>query len=185
MEQINDAIAQNLKLIREQRKMSLDMLAKATGVSKSMLAQIERGEANPTISTVWKIANGLKLSFTQLLSAREQSSEAIDFASVPLLSEEGGRYRNYPIFPYTDARGFEVYYIELDPGVFLEAAAHPEGTQEFLTVFEGELEVSVGGARLHGTPTCALRFAADCPHSYHNAGDTLCRLSMTIGYAGN
>lgn len=55
-------LANNLKLLREQRKLSLDKVAEMTGISKTMLGQIERGESSPSITTVWKIANGLKLS---------------------------------------------------------------------------------------------------------------------------
>ncbi|MEN6483123.1 MAG: helix-turn-helix transcriptional regulator, partial [Anaerolineaceae bacterium] len=67
MEDATLLIAKNLKRIREERKLSLDRLSDLTGVSKSMLGQIERGESSPTISMVWKITNGLKISFTTLL----------------------------------------------------------------------------------------------------------------------
>lgn len=60
LENIGHIVAENLKRLREERKLSLDAVAKCSGVSKSMLGQIERGVTNPTISTLWKIANGLK-----------------------------------------------------------------------------------------------------------------------------
>ena len=46
----------------QQKKLTLDAAAGLTGVSRSMLAQIEKGEVNPTISVLWKIANGYKSS---------------------------------------------------------------------------------------------------------------------------
>ena len=55
MSQLEKNIALNLKRIRKSHHMSLDMMAEKTGVSKSMLGQIERGESNPTISTIGKI----------------------------------------------------------------------------------------------------------------------------------
>ena len=64
---ITNTIAANAKRIREEKKLTLDAAASATGVSRSMLAQIEKGEVNPTISVVWKIANGYKVSFTSLV----------------------------------------------------------------------------------------------------------------------
>ena len=73
MEEINALFSANLKRLRETRRMSLDEVSRLSGVSKSMLGQIERGEVNPTISTVWKIASGLKVPYSQLLS-RPQSS---------------------------------------------------------------------------------------------------------------
>jgi len=67
MKDLNKAISKNLKKIRKKKDLSLDALSNLTGVSKSMLGQIERGEVNPTISTILKISNGLKVSFTSLL----------------------------------------------------------------------------------------------------------------------
>ena len=77
MEDITLLVSQNLKKIRDEKKLSLDKLAELTGVSKSMLAQIERGESSPTIAVVWKIANGLKISFTSLLSAPQTDTQIV------------------------------------------------------------------------------------------------------------
>ena len=71
MNQIDRNIALNLRRIRKTKNMSLDMLADRTGVSKSMLGQIERGESNPTVATIGKIVEGLKVPFEQLLYERE------------------------------------------------------------------------------------------------------------------
>lgn len=184
MEQINHAVANNLKAIREQKKLSLDGLAKVTGVSKSMLAQIEKGDANPTIGTVWKIASGLKISFTELMAKTEMECEVIDKREIPVLVEDEGRYRNYPIFPYDDQRKFEIYDIELDPGAFLMAEAHTAGTQEFITVYSGAIEICVDQECLQVKDHCSVRFKADRQHSYKNISDQLCRISMVISYAG-
>lgn len=59
-------VAKNIRRLREESKLSMDELSKLSGVSKSMLAQIERGEENPTISTLWKLSNGMKVSFDAL-----------------------------------------------------------------------------------------------------------------------
>ena len=63
MESMNKIVARNVKTLREKSNLSMDQLVRLSGVSKSMLAQIEKGEANPTISTLWKISNGLKVPF--------------------------------------------------------------------------------------------------------------------------
>ncbi len=55
---VNKIIAQNVKKLRKKRKLTLDAASEITGVSRSMLAQIEKGDVNPTISVLWKIANG-------------------------------------------------------------------------------------------------------------------------------
>ena len=64
---VTSVVAMNIKSIREQKKLTLDAASEITGVSRSMLSQIEKGDVNPTISVLWKIANGYKVSFTSLV----------------------------------------------------------------------------------------------------------------------
>ena len=66
MNSMNLIVARNIKRLREEKKLSMDELAKLSGVSKSMLAQVERGEGNPTLSTLWKLSNGMKVPFNAL-----------------------------------------------------------------------------------------------------------------------
>ena len=66
MDSMNMIVAKNIKRLREEKKLSMDELVRLSGVSKSMLAQIERGDGNPTISTLWKISNGMKVPFDAL-----------------------------------------------------------------------------------------------------------------------
>ncbi len=54
------------ELFRHRGKGRMDELAKLSGVSKSMLAQVERGEGSPTLSTLWKLSNGMKVPFNVL-----------------------------------------------------------------------------------------------------------------------
>ncbi len=64
---LNNIIAGNLKRLRNERQLSLSKLSDICGVSKVMLGQIERGESNPTINTIWKIAGGLRVPYTSLI----------------------------------------------------------------------------------------------------------------------
>ena len=68
--QLNEIIAMNLKRLRAERGLSLGKLSELSGVSKVMLSQIEKGESSPTINTLWKIANGLQVSYTKLIDRR-------------------------------------------------------------------------------------------------------------------
>ena len=77
MDEINKIVAENLREIRRLRKLSLEGLAELTGVSKSMLGQIEREESNPTLQTLWKIAAGLRVSLTSLIVAMEPQAQLI------------------------------------------------------------------------------------------------------------
>lgn len=182
MDKLNSIIAENLKRLREERKLSLDNVANLSGVSKSMLGQIERGEVNPTVSTVWKISNGLKISFTQLMSRPEADIEFVDKSEIQPLIEDNGKFRNFPLFPFDSTRRFEMYSLEIDGGGYLNAEAHPQGTQEFITVFSGALTINVYNENFMVTTGNSIRFKADSPHTYKNTGDEICTLSMVIYY---
>lgn len=182
---INEILAENLKRLREERKLSLDNLADLTGVSKSMLGQIERGESSPTINTIGKIANGLKISFSSLLSYPQPDTLIITKDDIEPLIEDNGRYKLYPFFPYEDERNFEIYSVEIEQGGYLNAEPHIKGAKEFITVFEGQLTVRVGNGEYTITEGESIQFKADQPHSYHNSGNKYTKISMVIFYPKN
>ena len=182
MENLNELIAENLKRLRAEKGLSLDAVAKLSGVSKSMLGQIERGEVNPTISTVWRIANGLKVSFTSLVTGPQDDSEFVARSDVEPLIEDRGKIRNYPVFPFDAERGFEMYAVEIDPGGYLQADPHTPGSQEFLTLHAGRLAVRVAEEEHVLERGDSIRFKADVPHSYHNPGTEMASVGMVIHY---
>jgi transcriptional regulator with XRE-family HTH domain len=182
VENLNQLIGENLKRIRAERSLSLDAVAKLSGVSKSMLGQIERGEVNPTISTVWRIANGLKISFSSIVSRPRQDSELIRRVDVEPLIEGDGLVRNYPVFPFDAERGFEMYAVDMDPGGYLQAEAHSAGTEEFITVHAGEMTLRVGNDEYELESGDSIRFRSDVPHAYHNPGASMARVAMVIHY---
>lgn len=182
MNKINEIISENLKKLRELRNLSLDKVSKMTGVSKSMLGQIERGEVNPTISTLWKISYGLKISFTQLMSRPEREVEFMEKNSIAPITADDGKFRAYTIFPFDDKRRFETYSIEVDSGGKVSAEPHPQGTQEFITVYSGEITVAVDEKEYMLYSGNSMRFKADRTHSYRNCGSDICTMSMVIYY---
>lgn len=182
LKNISLVLAKNLKAHRDQKKLSLDRVAEMTGVSKTMLGQIERGESNPTINTVWKIANGLKISFTTLINEPQPETVVVTKNEIQPLLEDNGKYRLYPFFPFEDGRRFEVYSVEIEKGGYLSAESHPEGTEEFITVFDGELTIRINNEEFTVKSGDSIRFKADRPHIYHNSGTTTTRLSMVVYY---
>lgn len=178
---LQKVIANNIREIREKKKLTLDAAAKRTGVSRSMLAQIEKGDVNPTISVLWKIANGYKVSFTSIVD-RQDGALIIRADEVTPLIEDDGKYLNYPAFPFQENRLFETYRIIIEKGGFLSAQPHMAGTEEYITVFAGETEICADGKTFRLQPGDSLRFCADTDHSYRNVGEDTVQLSMLIYY---
>ncbi len=182
MEDINRIVASNLKKIREKNKLSLDNLSELTGVSKSMLGQIERGESNPTLQTIWKIATGLKISLTSLIVLTKPEAEIINKANISPIVEDGGRFRIYAMFPFDYEKRFEVLNIELDPGASSLSEAHDENTEEYVLVQEGEFTLKINGDTYTVKAGDAIRYRADRDHGYYNLSDKLTKISMVIYY---
>ena len=65
--ELNRAVAGNIRRIRKSKKLSMEQTAALSGVSRSMLGQIERGEANPSVAILGKIAQALKAKNPQTL----------------------------------------------------------------------------------------------------------------------
>ena len=179
---INDSVSKNIRNTREKKKLTLDMAAKVSGVSRSMLAQIEKGDVNPTLSVLWKIANGFKVSFSSLIEPIEQQTSVLRTEETAPIVEDGGRFLNYPCFAFDERTLFETYRIRILPQGSLTAEAHLAGTEEFLTVFSGVLVVSTGEEHFVLQAGDSIRFRSDQPHSYQNPGETETELSMIIYY---
>lgn len=180
LDSMNRIVAQNIKRLREENKLSLDELAKLCGVSKSMLAQIERGDGNPTLSTLWKISNGMKVPFDALTVRPKKPYEIVKKSEVQPLLEDGGKVKNYSLFPDDENRRFAVYYLELDEGSFWASEPHLKGTTEFLTIFTGKIEINAGGQRLIVEKDESIQFKADTVHSYRNVGNEPAILHMIL-----
>lgn len=181
---MNLVIAANLKALRAAKQLSLGEAAERTGVSKSMLGQIERGESSPTISTLWKIATGLQVSFTSLMEQPEPQTQLIREADMQPLTGDEGRFLLYPVIQSCAGRPFEILDLVLAPGALSASQPHADGTQEFVLVYEGVLEVRLGTAQT----SClvhqgeVLHYHADQCHTYHNPGSTPTRAAMVIQY---
>ena len=182
MKQPNDTLARNLLNIREGRNMSLDKLSEMTGVSKSMLRQIEIGQSNPTIATIWKIANGLQIPFTTLLKEPNPEITIRNFKAQPPLMGETKGYRLFPLIPFSPERAFETYYVEIDPGTILEADPHQGNAEEYVFVFKGEITISLGDKDFRVSREQYITFQADQSHQYHNFGEHPVMAIMQISY---
>lgn len=184
MKHEENAISDNLKEIREKRNLSFDQLAELTGVSKSMLRQIETGRSSPTIATIWKIANGLRLSFTTLVSKRQSEVAIMDFAGSSPMTAEAGQYRLFPLMPFDPEHGFEIYYVEIEPGTTYNGEPHKGNVEEYVFVIKGKLDIYVEETRHPVKTHQFIRFKANCPHTYTSVGKESVSAIMMICYLG-
>jgi len=161
-------ISSALKKARMEKGLTLEETSALTGVSKAMLGQIERAESTPTISTLWKISTGLKISFSEFLSGSQSESNRVDIEELDPVNESDGRMLLYNVFPFNPLTGFEYFYIKLLPGAHHVSAPHRDSTEEYVIVTEGTIEVVINGNKHILKAPSAISFKADGFHEYNN-----------------
>ena len=167
LDRLNILVSENIKRIRQEKNLSLGDLAKLSDVSKSMLAQIERGEGNPTLSTLWKIANGMQVSFNTLIAQPKLPYKVTKLAEIEPILDMNGGLKNYSLFSDIE-NNFSVYQIEVGKEISWISEAHLCGTAEFVIVIQGTLEIKLEEKTFILKKGENLWFKADVPHSYCN-----------------
>jgi len=171
-EGIHRHLGGRVKQLRAERGWSLEALARASGVSRSMLSDIEREQANPTLAVTLRIARAFGLSLGELL----ESPGASAAITVIRAGDRAALYRSDPdvqirtLSPLHLEKDVELYEIRLQTGGALRSAPHYEGTREFLAVQKGQVRVeSAGDTESLGAGDSAT-YRADVPHAIVNSG---------------
>ncbi len=169
------AIGPRLQAIRKKQHLSLEDLAARSGVSKSMLSQIERGEANPTFATLWNLTRALDLEFSDLIGMRANSGagpqvEIFARNLIPEIRTEDGLCVLRILSPAQSAGSLEWYELSLAPKGALISRPHAKGATEHLTVWEGTLSVTSGSEKKNLNAGMTARYPANVPHTIRNDG---------------
>lgn len=168
---ITKIIALNLKEIRNERQLTLDQLTQLTGISKGMLSQIEKGDTNPTINTIWKICDGLNIPYTYLLEEKDKPKPTIVSKEKTLYqSADNDRYRVFCYYSDTIDRNFELFQVEMDLEANYTSIGHSKKSDEYLMVLEGTLTLTTNEQTLTLSANEAISFKAETPHTYQNLG---------------
>lgn len=182
MEHFPIQIGDNIRKIRRERGFSLEQMAERTGVSKAMIGQIERGDSNPTVAILWKIANGLKVSFSSLIEKPSNQVSIIHYEDVQPVLEDNGNYIVYPIFPFDPLKKWESYRVEMKPGCAYRNEGHSKGVEEYITVLSGSIVLTLAEEKYVLPAGSSIRFAADSGHEYTNESDQEAICQMVIYY---
>ena len=178
-------IGARLRKIRTERNLSLDETAKLTGVSKPMLGQIERGQSTPSVTTLWRIATGLKTPLSAFLEGQQPEYSVVDIQDSDIITEDYDRMKAFPLFAYDPIRNVEIFYIEFDKGCRHASEKHNDGVEEYILVLTGKLQLVLNGREILIGEKQAIRFRADMPHEYNNPFDKGCTVYNIIFYPNN
>src|SRR5688572_9315368 len=139
-------IGANLKRLRVKRGLSLERLSRLVGVSRAMLGQIELGQSTPTVNVLWKVASGLGVPFSALITDKPRVTATLLPASeAKVLKSSDGSFSTRSLFPFDKARRVEFYELRLQPHAVEAAEGHTPGTTENIIVVRGRLGIEVDG----------------------------------------
>ena len=151
----------------------MDMLAQQSGVSRSMISKIERGEAKPTTSVLGKLAEALDLSISQLMGGPQVTGTlVVRHADQPKFQEDDTGFERRSLSPLYRGRGIDLVLNTLPPrsrtGPF---PSHRGGVEEHLWVQSGSMTILVGDERFDLQAGDFLFYPADREHSFVNDAD--------------
>jgi transcriptional regulator with XRE-family HTH domain len=164
--------------------LSLGELGRAAGLSKTILARIERGEGNPSMETLWRISKALGLPLGALL-AEEQAPRVrrIPSRSAERVDSDAGT-SGWLIHADGRDRRCELYDLELPAGTAHRSEPHLPGTEETLTCVRGRVRVGPAGEEVELAAGDSAWIAADVPHGYFGIEDARMLCLMLYPAAG-
>ncbi len=175
-------VAANLRQRRKARGLSLDDLARSSGVSRAALSQIETCKSNPTVGVLWKIAVGLGTPFAELVGAPRSGAVVLRRGDAQVLRSADGRFESRPLTPAGASPLVEVYELHLAPRATHASEPHAPGTHEIVVVLSGQLRMHVAAETFDLAAGDSVAFTADRPHSYENPVGTEARYHNVIVY---
>ena len=183
-EAISRHLGGRVKALRGGRGWSLEALAAASGVSRSMLSQIEREQANPTLAVTLRIARAFGLTLGELLEMPGAGSAVTviraDDHAYHYRSDKDCRIRT--LSPLNLEKDVEFYEVRLQLGGALRSSPHFEGTREFLTVQRGKLRIESAADAEEVEAGDSASYRADVPHALVNIGRTEAVIFLIVIY---
>jgi transcriptional regulator with XRE-family HTH domain len=179
MEEVIRAVAANVRALRVARGMSMGDLASASGAGKATLSRIETGQANPTVETLFALADALGVPFGALTAETAPAARHVRARDVPRV---GGSIEARVLTQIAGGALVEALEITFPVGHVRSSSPHPAGVIEHVLLTEGGLRAGPVGGVTEMRAGDVLRFAADVPHEYAAIGKQPARAVVLMAY---
>ena len=163
-------LGKRLSDLRKRKNMTLDELSEKSGVSKSILSQIERDLSNPTVITISRIASALGENLSDFfLKIEIEDTDTIERSKeTPSITSKDGLCQLNILVAGETVNWLQWYLLNMKPKGVLDSSSHGPKTFENLTVLEGEVEVENGGSKEIIKKGDTLRFQTNKNHLIKN-----------------
>jgi transcriptional regulator with XRE-family HTH domain len=180
---VNEQIAARVRQLRSERAVSLDALAERSGVSRSMISLIERGETSPTAVLLERLAAGLDISLAALFEPSVRPASPVSRRpDQELWRDPGSGYVRRNVSPSGRLTPIRIVEVEFPPGarVAYETASRRPPIHHQVWVLEGAIEVTVGAEHYELATGDCLAFVLDQPTTYRNRTRKPARYAVVI-----
>ena len=182
---VGELLCRRVRDLRRKKGWTLEEMSAACRVSRSMLSEIERGRANPTVVVAHRIAQAFGMALGELI----ESPTATQRVDVIRAGDRAYHYRSdrhcriRTLSPLHLEKSVEYYEVVLRPGGTLASSPHFEGARELATVQRGAIRVRCGGDSEDLATGDSAHYPADLPHAIENIGPRDAVVFLVVTYA--
>lgn len=172
VEPLSQLVCDRVRSLRKSKGWTLEQLASLSGVSRSMLSQIERGAASPTLGVAFRIAQAFGMTLGDLVESPQprQRIDLIRAADRGYLFRDDEQCRIRTLSPLHLEKEVEFYELTLKIGGSLVSNPHVAGTREFLAIEEGSVRLGSAAETVEMQLGDSAHYPADVPHRIDNTG---------------
>jgi len=162
-------LARNLGALRHARALTQEALARAAGVPRSTVANLESGVGNPSLTVLVKVAGALGVPIDELLGAPR--AKVRQWSAADIAAQTKGRGVTLrPLVPEPVPEEM-LSIMDFEPRASMRGTPHLPGTREFFTCLTGSVTIFVAGDRHDLREGDVLAFPGNVAHSYQNLDD--------------
>jgi XRE family transcriptional regulator, regulator of sulfur utilization len=183
VDDLNQRLGRRVRARRVERGDSLGDVARASGLSKTILSKIESGDGNPSVETLWRLSQALGVPLGTLVEDDDEGprTRLIRRGSGAALTADSGM-GSWMI--HAGSGRTELHEISLPAGTNHRSGAHLPGTEEVILCVSGRIEAGLDGAAEELEPGDAVWFVADGPHAYRSLGGDASALCWMLYASG-
>ena len=172
-------LGSKIRDLRLRRKLTVQQLARASGLSKGFISQIENEHASPSLATLRSLARTLQISVAYLV-VEEEPAPCVVRAGERSRVHVGGNTSRVEVLSAQPKRNLELLLAELPPGLTAGDKRHFHHGEECLLCLEGRLRLAFGPHEVVLEPGDSCHYDGRVPHAVENCGATTARLLIAM-----
>ncbi|MGX7013982.1 helix-turn-helix domain-containing protein [Vagococcus silagei] len=172
-------MGKNLRDLRKNKGLTMEQLANLSGVSGITISNLENGRSNPTINVLWKLAEALDITLTQLVGYAQPTTEVSKLETTHFISDLATGWLIQPVFQEDK---IDVFRVCLKAKATHQERHQSKNTTEVITVMKGSLLLKVGNQTYRLDEYDSINFDSGLAHDYINDTNEDILLNIVVKY---